>query len=165
MSIESEEKVMDAIDIKPEFVQRIAAGGYFAMHRVRGPEAEEPQPEPQPQSQPEPQSQADEETRPFDLDHLKRMVPLELRERQQWVIWRYEEKDGRPTKMPYEPVATAAKRRRASTTDPDTWGQFGSALAVCDLEKYDGVGFVLSADDPYVGIDLDHCRDPHTGEI
>jgi putative DNA primase/helicase len=30
---------------------------------------------------------------------------------------------------------------------------------------YEGVGFVFCSADPYVGIDLDHCRDPETGEI
>jgi putative DNA primase/helicase len=28
-----------------------------------------------------------------------------------------------------------------------------------------GVGFVFTKDDPYAGIDLDHCRNPETGEI
>lgn len=27
------------------------------------------------------------------------------------------------------------------------------------------VGFVFTRDDPFVGIDLDHCRDPETGKI
>jgi primase-polymerase (primpol)-like protein len=29
----------------------------------------------------------------------------------------------------------------------------------------DGIGFVFSSADPFVGIDLDDCRNPETGEI
>jgi len=31
--------------------------------------------------------------------------------------------------------------------------------------KADGVGFVFTDDDPIVGVDLDDCRDPETGEV
>jgi primase-polymerase (primpol)-like protein len=31
--------------------------------------------------------------------------------------------------------------------------------------RYSGIGFVLSSGDLYVGLDLDECRDPKTGEI
>jgi primase-polymerase (primpol)-like protein len=44
-----------------------------------------------------------------------------------------------------------------------TWGTFDEVAAV--LDKYDGVGFVFCSADPYVGIDLDGCRDPETSEI
>jgi hypothetical protein len=30
---------------------------------------------------------------------------------------------------------------------------------------YQGLGFVFTEEDPYVGVDLDDCRDPHSGEI
>lgn len=43
---------------------------------------------------------------------------------------------------------------RASSTDPATWGTYRQALSVLDAE---GVGFVFSPDDPYVGVDMDDC--------
>jgi len=152
-----------------DFYVRVAAGAYrppLSWVRPEGPGGEDtrPQVEPQGEAQVEGREEEAGEPRPFDPDRLKRMVPEELRERQQWVVWRYEEtKDGRRTKMPYQ--LHTQERWKASSIDSKTWGYFGSALAVCEREGYDGVGFMLSADDPYVGIDLDHCRDPQTGEI
>jgi primase-polymerase (primpol)-like protein len=109
-------------------------------------------------------------------------VPEELRERPQWVCWRYEERDSKPTKVPYQPNG-----KRASVTDLMTWSAFyecygridgltktpanlGRFEAVTHFEAvgapiFDGIGFVFSSADPFVGIDLDDCRDPETGEI
>lgn len=89
-------------------------------------------------------------------------IPDELRELRQWVVWRYETRHDKPTKVPYKPVASA--NLRASVTDPQSWGFFGAALAVQELNGYDGIGFVLTKADSYIGIDLDHCVDAHTGE-
>ena len=50
----------------------------------------------------------------------------------------------------------------ASTADSSTWGTFER---VADFRGADGIGFVFTEDDPYVGIDLDDCRDPDTGEL
>jgi len=55
--------------------------------------------------------------------------------------------------------------RLASTTDPSTWTTFEEAAAFCARENYSGVGYVLAADDPYVGVDLDGCRNPESGRI
>jgi putative DNA primase/helicase len=86
-------------------------------------------------------------------------IPRELRARRQWVNWRLEKRGDKSTKVPYTPDTG----RKASSTDPMTWGTFDKAIDV--LEDYDGVGFVFCSMDPYTGIDLDHCRDPQTGEI
>ena len=90
-------------------------------------------------------------------------IPEQLTERPQWVCWRQEERDGKPTKVPYTP-GTA---RRASSTDLMTWSTFDQALAAYEAGEppYHGVGFCFSSADPFVGIDLDRCRDPEDGEI
>jgi primase-polymerase (primpol)-like protein len=48
-------------------------------------------------------------------------------------------------------------------TDPATWTDYRTAASAVASVYYDGVGFVLG--DGVVGIDLDDCRDPVTGEI
>jgi putative DNA primase/helicase len=87
-------------------------------------------------------------------------VPEELTERPQWVCWRYEERDEKLTKVPHTITGGAA-----STTDLMTWTPFEAALAAYERGRWDGIGFMFSSADPYVGIDLDHCRDPESGDI
>jgi hypothetical protein len=50
------------------------------------------------------------------LSRSEIVVPDDLGEHDQWVLWRYEERNGGTTKVPYQ-----VGRRRASTTDPSTW--------------------------------------------
>jgi primase-polymerase (primpol)-like protein len=91
-------------------------------------------------------------------------IPERLTERPQWVCWRLEEREpGEMTKVPYTPGAG----RRASTTDLMTWHSFGVARVAyeCEEPEYDGIGFCFYSADPFVGIDLDDCRDPESGEI
>src|SRR3954453_15079616 len=87
-----------------DFYVRVAAGAYRPPLRLVPPEGEDTQEEPQVQGEAQVEGEGKEaagELRPFDPERLKRVVPEELRERQQWVVWRYEEtKDGRRTKMP-----------------------------------------------------------------
>lgn len=91
-------------------------------------------------------------------------IPGQLTERPQWVCWRVLERKGKkPTKVPYTP----GTERRASSTDLMTWRTFEEALAAYEAGEppYDGIGFVFCSADPFVGIDLDGCRDPETGEV
>jgi len=78
------------------------------------------------------------------------VIPAELRDRRQWVAWRSEVRVGRPTKVPVDPHTGG----RASSVDPATWATYREALACVEA---DGIGFVFSADDPYVGVDMDNC--------
>jgi primase-polymerase (primpol)-like protein len=80
--------------------------------------------------------------------------------RNQWVCWRTEDRDGNPTKVPVDP----STGRFASTTDPSTWCSFDRAREYAqDTEDVAGLGFVFTEGDPFVGVDLDDCRHPDTG--
>ncbi len=87
-------------------------------------------------------------------------IPAELTAARQWVCWRRELRGGKPTKIPY--IADTGNRK-ASSTDPATWRTFDDACK--HAARFDGIGFVFSADDPYCGIDLDHAVDTDTGEV
>jgi hypothetical protein len=80
-------------------------------------------------------------------------VPGCLRERPRWIVWRYEEHQGRELKVPYAPRTG----RRASSTNPETWAAFAEAAEVYAAGGYDGVGYVFTKEDPFAGIDLDDC--------
>jgi len=80
------------------------------------------------------------------------VIPAELLERRQWVVWRRELRDGKPTKVPYRAGDPATK---ASSTDPSTWSDYQTAAQVADFGHADGVGYVFAKDDPFVGVDLD----------
>ena len=88
-------------------------------------------------------------------------IPEELTDRPQWVCWRLLERGGKMTKIPYTPGTES----RASTNDLLTWSTFEKAIASYEEGGYDGIGFVFSSADPFVGVDLDDCRGPKSGKI
>jgi primase-polymerase (primpol)-like protein len=88
-------------------------------------------------------------------------APDDLVERDQWVVWRYESRNGGPsTKVPYR----ADGHGKASSTDPVTWTSFEEAHAAYLRNGFDGVGFVFSESDPFCGLDLDNCLHDTTGD-
>lgn len=89
---------------------------------------------------------------------MTKKIPQELLSRKQWVLWRNVTRGDQVTKLPFQPNGKSAK-----SNDPATWNHFETVMLAPD--GYDGPGFVFSADDPYVGIDLDGCRDPETGQF
>ena len=87
-------------------------------------------------------------------------IPAELKALDQWVVWNPRDQRRRANgdgvdgnKIPLSPSTLA----NASSTDPATWGTWEQAQARA-MEGY-GVGFVLTDDDPYLCIDLDHVVD------
>lgn len=76
-------------------------------------------------------------------------IPFEMRQYPQWVLWRFEVVDGKKTKVPY-----SLNGRWASVTNEKTWHTYNDVIA--HDNSYDGIGFVLTEDDPYCFIDLDY---------
>jgi len=77
-----------------------------------------------------------------------------------WVLWKAVEREGRMTKIPIDRFG-----RPASSTASDNWCQLAEARAAFESGKGDGPGFVFTRAANITGIDLDHCRDPTTGQI
>ena len=75
--------------------------------------------------------------------------------------WRSEERNGKPTKVPYSPLTG----ERASSKDSETWVSYEEAVRVCKEHGYGGIGFVFTPEDDLCGVDLDGCLDPVSGEI
>jgi primase-polymerase (primpol)-like protein len=105
-------------------------------------------------------------------------VPTELRECPQWIAWWLVQGEGKPVKLPngtYTNLEARPKAQKlpinphsgglAATNRPATWGTFKQAVAAAERYGVTGPGFVFAADDPYVGVDLDNCRNPESGEI
>src|SRR5215471_10384304 len=79
------------------------------------------------------------------------LVPQELKDRPQWVMWRRALRAGKETKVPYQ-----LNGNMAAVDRPETWTSFLAAEAeLANGGGFDGIGFVLTTEDPYVGVDLD----------
>jgi uncharacterized protein (DUF927 family) len=83
-------------------------------------------------------------------------IPDELKQRKQWVCWRFVEKRNetagqiRKIKVPFQVNGKPAK-----SSDTATWISFDVAVAASS--KFNGIGFMFAADDPFCGVDLDDC--------
>lgn len=85
----------------------------------------------------------------------KARIPEELRTRPQWVCWRYGplRPNGKRSKDPID----SNTGTNAKVNDPKTWGSYGEAVAAVERYGAEGIGFVLTKDDPFAGGDLDGC--------
>ena len=101
-------------------------------------------------------------TQQRDLAKLPRAL-APLLERPQWAVWRWTQRpDGTWQKPPF--MATQPDRH-ASTSDPSTWSSYETALAAVRARQADGISYILTEDDSFAAIDLDHCRCLETHSI
>ena len=83
-------------------------------------------------------------------------IPPELQKIPQWVTWKAQWKKEGWAKVPHQ-----SNGKPASVTNPDHWSDFENALATYQQSngRLDGIGFVLTKNDPYTALDLDKCHD------
>jgi putative DNA primase/helicase len=76
----------------------------------------------------------------------------------QWVCWRYVDRG--PNKKPDKQPVNPSNLHNAGVTWANSWSTFEQAVKT-HLAYYQrgiqGIGFVLTPEDPFVGIDLDSC--------
>ena len=78
-------------------------------------------------------------------------IPEELKKYKQWVVWKTVKNDkGKITKPPY----SVKSGQRASIQNPAHWVDFETAVKA--MPYYDGIGFVLTENDPFCCIDFDN---------
>lgn len=83
-------------------------------------------------------------------------VPQELKDLSRWITWGGDPKDKRPF--------ISGTNTPASTTNPDHLVTFGQAIENIRAGRgYAHLGFVPQH--PFVGMDLDSCRNPETGAV
>src|SRR5215471_13050642 len=91
--------------------------------------------------------------------HKLDKIPVYLRERPQWVCWKYEHRvdKGIATKRTKVPYRADVSGLKASPTDSTTWTSFDVALAALKPQgQYDGIGYVICAKEQLSCVDLDH---------
>ncbi|MBX7253127.1 MAG: AAA family ATPase [Candidatus Promineofilum sp.] len=97
---------------------------------------------------------------PYTLPVQPDAIPDELKALANWVGWRWAERDGKWTKPPIG-VQTGAG---AKSNDASTWAPFDAALhSYQNGGRLAGIGVMLAP--PFVGVDLDDCRDQKTGAL
>lgn len=107
-------------------------------------------------------------------DKMFELVPDEMKSMPNWVLWKFVGRNGKLTKVPYQPDG-----REARMDDQETWSYFDRTdflndeyglHGYCILNRlkanddFDGIGFVFTKQSGLVGVDFDHVRDPVTGE-
>lgn len=93
----------------------------------------------------------------MDYETLK-IISSQLGDSGHFCLWRYEERDGRKTKIPYDPRTG----KKARSNDPQTFAPFDDAVAALERCGHDGIGIGIFGD--LIGIDIDHCIN-ETGEL
>lgn len=77
-------------------------------------------------------------------------IPDELKQLDNWCVWKFENRNGKRTKIPFN----AATGEFAKSNDKSTWSSYETAV---NAEGVDGIGFFFEP--PYLGIDIDDIDD------
>jgi putative DNA primase/helicase len=80
---------------------------------------------------------------------------------------RFAPRPGKPGKVDKPPhrVRRGQPVVKASKSEPENWATFAEACEAYERGDVDAIGLVLTADDPYFGLDEDDVLDHATGEV
>lgn len=78
-------------------------------------------------------------------------IPQELKENASFCLWKKEKRNGRPTKVPYNPKTGTMAR----TNDASTFSDFSTAMKTYVMGSWDGIGYRVA--EGIGAIDIDHC--------
>ena len=87
-------------------------------------------------------------------------IPSEMIHANNWLCWRLQSRDGKATKVPYRPDGSPFRANHR-----EDCVRFDKAVDAFREESngFSGIGFLLAP--PWVGVDLDKCRNPQTGDL
>jgi hypothetical protein len=85
-------------------------------------------------------------------------IPRQLRELDQWLLWKYELVQNKKGKYKYTKVPYSVTGGKASSTDPETFSTFDKVKAAYKRGGWDGVGIVHLPENNITGIDEDHTK-------
>ena len=77
-------------------------------------------------------------------------IPDELKQLNNWCVWKFEKRNGKRTKIPFN----AETGEFAKSNDKSTWSSYETAV---NAKGVDGIGFFFEP--PYLGIDIDDIDD------
>lgn len=86
--------------------------------------------------------------------------PKELFALRAWCLWKYVERNGQPSKLPFQPNGIPAESNNSAT-----WNTYEDCIVALRAEgsAFEGVGIFVTPG--YAWVDFDKCRNPETGEI
>ncbi len=101
-------------------------------------------------------SEVAEDEESITRSHPDFPAPRFLVDKNIWVMWKFETRNGKTTKVPYQ-----LSGKRASTTDSSTWNNYWAIVLAkerdnnADQHRFDGIGICF--DGSFTGVDIDHC--------
>lgn len=129
------------------------------------------------------------EARAALIQSVQQHVPVAMRERKQWLVWRFIHKPGqdKPAKVPHyingelrgwphgQPPHPRGERAKPTAEQPQVdqgheldrqhLATMDEAIATLQRGRFDGIGFAFLPGDGLIGIDVDRAIDPETGEV
>lgn len=94
-------------------------------------------------------------------------IPPDLAARQQWLLWKFESKEGqaKPGKIPYYVMGGRRTGGQGDDRDRQRLATLAVVRRAFERGGWSGIGFAFLPDDGLIGIDIDGAIDPESGAM